>query len=118
MSNPVFAWILIGAGVLVVLISAFADPMGLGRSPGFGWRQTLGVIIGGSGRRGRALLAAPAEGYPLGAVPCPGARRHARYSREGEGPPSGGALRARVYIPPSLGPSLGRAASDSWRQTR
>jgi hypothetical protein len=42
----VFAWILIGAGVLVVLISAFADPMGLGRSPGFGWRQTLGVVVG------------------------------------------------------------------------
>ncbi len=46
MSNPVFAWIVIGAGVLLVLISAFADPLGLGRSPGFGWRQTLGVVIG------------------------------------------------------------------------
>ena len=46
MSNPVFAWIVIVAGVLLVLISAFADPLGLGRSPGFGWRQTLGVIIG------------------------------------------------------------------------
>ncbi len=46
MSNPVFAWIVIGAGVLLVLISALADPLGLGRSPGFGWRQTLGVIIG------------------------------------------------------------------------
>ncbi len=46
MSNPVFAWIVIGAGVLLILISAFADPLGLGRSPGFGWRQTLGVIIG------------------------------------------------------------------------
>jgi hypothetical protein len=46
MSNPVFARIVIGAGVLLVLISAFADPLGLGRSPGFGWRQTLGVIIG------------------------------------------------------------------------
>ncbi len=40
MSNPVFAWVVIGAGVLLVLISAFADPLGLGRSPGFGWRQT------------------------------------------------------------------------------
>ena len=46
MSNPVFAWIVIGAGVLVVLIAAFADPMGLGRSAGFGWRQTLGVVVG------------------------------------------------------------------------
>src|SRR5260370_41483102 len=46
MSNPVFAWIVTGVGVLFVLISAFADPLGLGRSPGLGWRQTLGVIIG------------------------------------------------------------------------
>ncbi len=29
MSNPVFAWIVIGAGALLVLISAFADPLGL-----------------------------------------------------------------------------------------
>jgi hypothetical protein len=46
MNNPVFAWIVIGAGVLVVVISAFADRLGLGRSPGFGWRQTLGVVVG------------------------------------------------------------------------
>ena len=46
MSNPMFAWIVIGAGVLVVLIAAFADPMGLGRSAGFGWRQRLGVVVG------------------------------------------------------------------------
>ena len=46
MSNPVFAWIVTGVGVLFVLISAFADPLGLDRSPGLGWRQTLGVIIG------------------------------------------------------------------------
>ena len=46
MSNPVFAWIVIGAGILLVVISALADPLGLGRSPGIGWVQTLGVIIG------------------------------------------------------------------------
>jgi hypothetical protein len=46
MSNPVFGWIVIGAGVLVVVISLFADLLGLGRSPGFGWRQTLGVVAG------------------------------------------------------------------------
>ena len=46
MSNPVFGWIVIGAGILVVVISLFADLLGLGRSPGFGWRQTLGVIAG------------------------------------------------------------------------
>ena len=46
MSNPVFAWIVIGIGVLLVLISAFADPLGLGRHPGFGCIQGLGVVIG------------------------------------------------------------------------
>jgi hypothetical protein len=46
MSNPVFAWIVIGAGVLLVLISVFADLLGLGRHPGFGWMQGLGVVIG------------------------------------------------------------------------
>jgi uncharacterized membrane protein YedE/YeeE len=39
-------WIVIGAGVLVVVLSAFADRLGLGRSPGFGWRQALGVVVG------------------------------------------------------------------------
>ncbi len=46
MRNPTYAWILIGVGVLLVLISALADSLGLGRSPGFGWRQTLGVVVG------------------------------------------------------------------------
>jgi protein-S-isoprenylcysteine O-methyltransferase Ste14 len=46
MSNPVCAWIVIGAGVLLVVIAIFADPLGLGRHPGFGWIQGLGVVIG------------------------------------------------------------------------
>jgi hypothetical protein len=46
MRNPTYAWILIGVGVLLVLISALADSFGLGQSPGFGWRQTLGVVVG------------------------------------------------------------------------
>ncbi len=46
MSNPGFAWVVIGAGVLLVIISVFADPLGLGRNPGFGWLQGLGVVIG------------------------------------------------------------------------
>ncbi len=33
-------------GIIVVLLSALADPLGLGRSPGFGWRQGLGAIMG------------------------------------------------------------------------
>jgi protein-S-isoprenylcysteine O-methyltransferase Ste14 len=40
------ARVVIVVGALLVLISLFADQMGLGRSPGFGWRQTLGVVVG------------------------------------------------------------------------
>ncbi len=45
MQNPVFAWVLIGVGVLLLLISAFAYPLGLGH-PGFGWKKTIGVVVG------------------------------------------------------------------------
>src|ERR1700687_98200 len=46
MNNPVFAWIVIGAGFLVDLIARFADPLGPGSSPDFGWIQILGVAVG------------------------------------------------------------------------
>jgi hypothetical protein len=36
---------LIGAAGL--LISAFADPIGIGQAEGFGWLQILGCILGG-----------------------------------------------------------------------
>jgi hypothetical protein len=40
------ARVVIGVGVLLVLIALFADPLGLGRSVGFGWKRGLGVLIG------------------------------------------------------------------------
>jgi len=46
MQNPTFAWILIAAGVILVVISMFADRLGLGSAPRFGWKQTLGLLIG------------------------------------------------------------------------
>ena len=46
MQNPAFAKTLMIVGIVIVLLSALADPLGLGRSPGFGWWQTLGVIVG------------------------------------------------------------------------
>jgi hypothetical protein len=33
-------------GVLLVLVSLFADPLGVGGEPGFGWKQTIGLVIG------------------------------------------------------------------------
>lgn len=44
-----FAGTLIGIGVLLFLISVFADPLGLGRDAGFGWKQGLGVVLGALG---------------------------------------------------------------------
>jgi hypothetical protein len=46
MQNPALAKTLVIVGILIVLISGAADPLGLGRSPGFGWIQMLGVIVG------------------------------------------------------------------------
>jgi peptidoglycan/LPS O-acetylase OafA/YrhL len=46
MDRPMLASVVIGGGLFLVLISLFADPLGLGRSPAFGWRQTLGVVVG------------------------------------------------------------------------
>jgi hypothetical protein len=45
MGNREFAWVLIGVGLLLTLLSALAYPLGLGH-PGFGWKKTLGVIVG------------------------------------------------------------------------
>ena len=46
MQTPAFAWIMIGLGVVLVVITGRADQLGLGRYPGFGWLQALGVVIG------------------------------------------------------------------------
>jgi hypothetical protein len=46
MNSPLLARVVIGVGLLLILIALFADLLGLGRSPGFGWRQTLGVLVG------------------------------------------------------------------------
>jgi hypothetical protein len=37
---------LITVGILLVGVAVFADPLGLGRHPGFGWWQGL-VAVGG-----------------------------------------------------------------------
>jgi hypothetical protein len=46
MNNSMPAWTVVGLGVLLVLVSLFANPLGLGRHPGFGWKQWLVLIIG------------------------------------------------------------------------
>jgi len=34
------------AGLLLALVSLFADRLGLGATPGFGYKQTLGLLVG------------------------------------------------------------------------
>lgn len=46
MQNPAFAKTLMIVGIVIVLLSALADPLGIGRHPGVGWLQGLGVLIG------------------------------------------------------------------------
>lgn len=46
MDSPVLARVAMVVGAVLVLISTFADLLGLGRSPGFGWGQILGVVVG------------------------------------------------------------------------
>jgi hypothetical protein len=47
MDRRTLRWeVVIGMGVLIVLISLFADTLGLGRSPGFGRVQPVGVVVG------------------------------------------------------------------------
>lgn len=46
MQTPALAWTMIGLGVMLIIITGRADQLGLGRHPGFGWLQGLGVVIG------------------------------------------------------------------------
>lgn len=34
------------AGLAILLVSALADPIGIGGDPGFGWKQMIGVGVG------------------------------------------------------------------------
>ena len=45
MDRPQLGRVVIGVGLLL-LIALFADSLGLGRSPGVGWKQTLGAVVG------------------------------------------------------------------------
>ena len=37
---------LLVVGVLLVLLAVLADTIGVGRVPGFGWKQTLTLLVG------------------------------------------------------------------------
>ncbi len=46
MSRKTVGVVLLVVGVLLFLVSAAADSLGIGGSPGIGWKQMLGMVIG------------------------------------------------------------------------
>lgn len=59
--------VIVALGVVILLLSVLADALGLGRVEGFGWKQTVGVLVGivliavGYYLRGKAHHSHPAE---------------------------------------------------------
>jgi peptidoglycan/LPS O-acetylase OafA/YrhL len=39
-------WAILALGVVILLLSILADAIWLGRFEGFGWKQTVGVVVG------------------------------------------------------------------------
>ena len=46
MTSRQWSWLMLVGGVVLAFISIFADRIGLGGTPGFGWKQALGPIVG------------------------------------------------------------------------
>lgn len=42
-----YSAILSSVGVAMILLSVFADWLGFGKTPGFGWKQDIGVVLAG-----------------------------------------------------------------------
>ena len=38
--------VIVVVGVLLALVSLFADALGVGADPGFGWKQAAGLVVG------------------------------------------------------------------------
>ena len=38
--------VLFGVGAVILILAIAADPIGFGSSPGFGWKQILGALVG------------------------------------------------------------------------
>jgi hypothetical protein len=39
-------WVLLGGGIILLILSLLADVLGVGGTPGFGYKQILGAIVG------------------------------------------------------------------------
>jgi hypothetical protein len=59
-----FGSIVVLIGAVGLIISALADPIGVGQAEGFGWLQLTGCIIGGAVMLLGAAMAAEWVPYP------------------------------------------------------
>jgi hypothetical protein len=46
MTQRNWAVVLMAVGVVLALVSIFADPLGVGGDPGFGYKQGAGLVVG------------------------------------------------------------------------
>ena len=46
MDRTRLGWTLVVVGIVLTLVSAFAEPLGLGDDNGFGMQQVAGVVVG------------------------------------------------------------------------
>jgi hypothetical protein len=45
-SKKITGIVLFGMGAVILVLALVAHPIGIGDSPGFGWKQILGVLLG------------------------------------------------------------------------
>ncbi len=46
MSQKTLGYVLIVVGVVLIVLSVFADTLGIGSGGGFGWKQIVGTVVG------------------------------------------------------------------------
>ncbi len=46
MSQKTVGYVLVVVGVILLVVGLFADPLGLGPVPGYGWKQIPAIVIG------------------------------------------------------------------------
>ena len=46
MERRQIGYLAVAAGALLVVVSALADPIGVGEGGGFGWKQAVGIVVG------------------------------------------------------------------------
>jgi len=59
MNSTRLGWLLVVVGLIVVALSALADPIGIGANDdgsAFGWKQATGVVVGGVAAAAGAIV--------------------------------------------------------------